>query len=93
MLREPLYLVSYFKKWHVCFFAKFYPDADPETFKGSTGWLRKFNLRQSIKNTASRGEILSADLSADLSAIDLFRDEFQKLIESEGLSPFSALPN
>ena len=30
------------------FFVKFYPDADPETFKGSTGWLRKFEEAHSI---------------------------------------------
>jgi hypothetical protein len=64
------------------FFEKFYPDADPETFKGSTGWLRKFNLRHGIKNVALRGEIMSADESA----VDPFREELQKLIESEGLS-------
>ena len=64
------------------FFGTFYPNADPETFKGSTGWLRKFNQRHGIKNTALRGEILSADLSA----VDPFREELQKLIEGEGLS-------
>ena len=46
------------------FFAKFYPNADTEMYKGSTRWLRKFNLYHSIKNTALRGELLSADLSA-----------------------------
>ena len=30
------------------FFPKLYPDADSDTFKGSTGWLRKFNLRHGI---------------------------------------------
>ena len=64
------------------FFAKLYPDADPESFKGSTGWLRKFNLRHGIKNTALRGEILSADMSA----VGPFREELQRLVESEGYS-------
>ena len=64
------------------FFAKLYPDTDPDSFKGSTGWLRKFNLHHGIKNTALQGEILSADLSA----VDPFREELQKLIESEGLT-------
>ena len=52
------------------FFVKFNPDADPETFKGSTGWLRKFNLQHGIRNVALRGEILLADLLA----VDLFRE-------------------
>ena len=64
------------------FFAKLYLDADPESFKGSTGWLRKFNLRHGIKNTALRGEILSANMSA----VGPFREELQKLVESEGYS-------
>ena len=64
------------------FFEKLYPNTDPENFKGSTGWLRKFNIRHGIKNTTLWGEILSADLSA----VDPFREELQKLIDSEGLS-------
>ena len=32
------------------FFTKLYPDADPEGFKGSTGWLKKINQRHGIKN-------------------------------------------
>ena len=69
------------EKAHV-FFPKLYPDCDPEAFKGSTGWLRKFNLRHGIKNSTLREEILSADLSA----VDPFREELQRLIESEGLT-------
>jgi len=65
------------------FFVKFYPDCDPDTFKGSTGWLRKFNLRHGIKNVALRGE----SLSADLSGIEPFKEELKKVMESEGLSP------
>ena len=64
------------------FFPKLYPDCNPEAFKASTGWLRKFNLRHGIKNTTLRGEILSADLST----VDPFREELQRLIESEGLT-------
>ena len=32
------------------FFVKLYPNADPESFKGSTEWLTKFNQRHEIKN-------------------------------------------
>jgi hypothetical protein len=64
------------------FFAKLYPEVDPDSFKGSTGWLQKFNLRHDIKNTALHGEILSANMSA----VDLFCKEFKELVETEGYS-------
>ena len=64
------------------FFAKLYPDADPQSFKGSTGWLSKFNTRHGIKNVQLRGEILSSDLST----IDPFREELAKVIVEEGYS-------
>ena len=76
----PVSGVLFQEKAHVCF-VKFYSDADPETFKG-TGWFRKFNLRHGIRNTALRSEILSADLSA----VDPFCEELQKLTESVELS-------
>ena len=61
------------------FFAKLYPDADPQSFKGSTGWLTKFNKRHGIKNIQLRGEILSSDLSA----VNSFCDELAKVIADE----------
>ena len=32
------------------FFSKLYPNANPDSFKGSTGWLTRFNIRHGIKN-------------------------------------------
>ena len=62
------------------FFTKLYPDADPLSFKGSTGWLTKFNQRHGIKNVQLRREILSSDLSA----VGPFREELKQVIADEG---------
>ena len=64
------------------FFAELYPSANPEDFKGSTGWLKRFNERHGRENTALGGE----SLSADTSSIEPFREELQELIETEGLT-------
>lgn len=64
------------------FFPKLYPDEDPDCFKASTGWLTKFNTRHGIKNVQLRGEILSSDISA----IEPFCAELQKIILEEGYS-------
>ena len=64
------------------FFSKLYPNADPDSFKGSTGWLTRFNIRHGIKNVQLRGEILSSDLSA----FEPFREELKKVIAEEGYS-------
>ena len=56
------------------FFAKLHPDADSQSFNGSTGWLTKFNKRHGIKSVQLRGEILSFVLSA----IDPFREEWKR---------------
>ena len=61
-------------------FPQLYPDADPNAFKASSGWLQKFNKRHGIKDSALRGEILSADTSA----IDPFVAELADLISREG---------
>ena len=64
------------------FFAKLHPDADSQSFKSSTGWLTKFNKHHGIKSVQLRGEILSSDLSA----VDPFREELEKVIAEEGYS-------
>ena len=46
------------------FYTKLYPDADPEGFKDSMGWLSKFSQHHGIKSIQLQGEILSADASA-----------------------------
>ncbi len=63
------------------FFYKLYPDADPESFKGSTGWLTRFNQRHGIKNVQLRGEILSSDVSA----IEPFREELKKSLQVKAI--------
>ena len=64
------------------FFSKLYPDTDPESFKGSTGWLRRFNERHGIKNVQLRGEILSSDMTSN----EPFQEELKKVIATEGYS-------
>lgn len=64
------------------YFSKLYPDADPDDFKASTGWLQKFNQRHGISSSTLRGEILSADTSA----VEPFCKELQEVIEREGYS-------
>ena len=64
------------------FFSKLYPDHDPESFKGSTGWLTRFNLCHGIKNVQLRGEILSSDMEA----VEPFIYLLKQVIESEGYS-------
>ena len=46
------------------YFTQLYPSANPEDFKGSAGWLKRFNERHGIRNTVLRGESLSADTSS-----------------------------
>ena len=64
------------------FLAKLHPDADSQSFKSTTGWLTKFNKCHGIKSVQLRGEILSSDLSA----VDPFREELEKVIAEEGYS-------
>lgn len=42
------------------FFKQLHPNADVESFKASTGWLKRFNARHGIHNVQLRGESLSA---------------------------------
>ena len=64
------------------FFMRLYPDDDPQSFKGSTGWLTKFNKCHGINSVQLRDEILSSDLSA----VDPFCEELAKVIAEEGYS-------
>ena len=64
------------------FFRKLYQDADPESFKASTGWLKRFNTRHRIRNEQLRCEIMSSDSSA----VGPFREELEKVIADEGYS-------
>ena len=59
---------------------KLYPDPDPESFKGSAGWLRKFNLRHGIKNVAYEVKVCS------LMFLQFSQDELQNLIDNKGLT-------
>ena len=52
-------------------FSPSYPNTDPDSFKGITGRLTRFNIRHGIKNVQLRGEILSSDFSA----VEPFREE------------------
>ena len=61
---------------------KLYSDADPEDFKGITGWLMKFSQHHRIKNIQLQGEILSTDVSA----VSPFHKELEKVIAEEGYS-------
>ncbi len=74
--------VFFYKKKLDVFFSKLYPDHDPESFKGSTGWLTRFNLCHGIKNVQLRGEILSSDMEA----VEPFIYLLKQVIESEGYS-------
>ena len=64
------------------FFYRLYPDADPESFKASTGWLTKYNTRHGIKNVQLQGEIMSSDMSR----VEPFREELDKVIAEGGYS-------
>ena len=64
------------------FFPKLYPDADSQSFKGSTGWLTRFNQRHGIKNVKLRGEILSSNMSA----VEPFCEELKEVCIKEGYS-------
>lgn len=64
------------------FFMKLYSGADPEDFKGSTGWLMKFSQHHRIKNIQLQGEILSADVPT----VSPFHKELEKVIAEEGYS-------
>ncbi len=61
-------------------FSGVYPDRDPESFKGSSGWFHKFCCRHGIRSISMQGE----SLSADVSAVDPFKSELAKIMEDEG---------
>ena len=61
---------------------KLCPDADSQSFKGSAGWLMKFNQSQGIKSIQLRGEILSANTSS----VGPFRQQLEKVIAEKDYS-------
>jgi len=60
----------------------FYPEEGPPTFKGSTGWLTRFNTRHGIKNVQLRGEFLASKLIA----VEPFCKELAEILSKEGYS-------
>ncbi len=62
------------------FFQKLNPEADNESFKASTGWLKKFLARHVMRSITLQGEALSADASS----VGDFRKELGQFIEQEG---------
>ena len=61
-------------------FPDVYPDRDPESFKGSSGWFHKFCCRHGIRSISMQGE----SLSADVSSVDPFKNELSSIMEEEG---------
>ena len=61
------------------FFTKLHPNNDPQSFKGSTGCLTKFNKCHGIKSDQLWGEVLSFDLSA----VNPFHEKLAKVITEE----------
>ena len=62
------------------FFHQLYPDAERESFKASTGWLKRFLLRHGMRSITLQGEALSADVSS----VGDFRKELAEFIEEGG---------
>ena len=62
------------------FFHQLYPDAERESFKASTSWLKRFLLRHGMRSITLQGEALSADVSS----VGDFRKELAEFIEKGG---------
>ena len=60
-----------------------YPeDCDPDSFKASTGWLKRFKDRHGIRALSVQRE----PMSAATDTIDDFRRKLTELVEEKGLS-------
>ncbi len=63
-------------------FPLLYPDIDSSSFKGGTGWLKRFRERHGVRGVSIQGESLSA--SAD--TVEPFKIKLSKIMEEKGIS-------